>query len=132
MRSPYDYIVKPLGGRYNNTVEVGGKKLITNTEIFEHKYTNRIAEVIQVPLWNTLPIKQYDKVVLHHNVFRRMLTIKGKEVNSKSFLRDGEFIIRPDQIFMYGDVGAWKPIKGYTFVQPIKIKTCSLLKKKNL
>jgi len=122
MRSPYDYVVRPFGERYNNTIDVEGKTLITNSEFSDHRYINRVAEVMQTPIWNPHPIKQYDKVILHHNVFRRMWTVKGKEVNARSFLNEDEFIIRPDQVFMYGDIGSWKCIDGYTFIQPIKSK----------
>ncbi len=39
MKPVYDYIIKPLGKRYNNSVEVAdGKSLIVNTEIFNHGY----------------------------------------------------------------------------------------------
>ena len=42
MRSVYNYVVKPKGGRYNNSKKVGDKDLILNTEIFNHQYINRI------------------------------------------------------------------------------------------
>jgi len=130
MKSPYDYIVKPYGDRYNNSISIGDKSLITNTEASDHRHINRIAEVIQTPIHNVLPIKNGDKIILHHNVFRRMLTIKGKEVNARSFLNEDEFIIRPDQVFMYKrsekwsrfKESKWQCVKGYTFIQPVKNK----------
>ena len=120
MKSPYDYIVRHYGERYNNSVKVGDKTLITNSEFSDHRYINRVAEVMETPVYNPHPIKKGDKVILHHNVFRRMWTVKGKEVNARSFLNENEFIIRPDQVFMYGDTAAWTPIEGYAFIQPIK------------
>ena len=50
MKSPYDYIVKPYGDRYNNSISIGDKSLITNTEASDHRHINRIAEVIQTPI----------------------------------------------------------------------------------
>ena len=36
-----DFIVSPIGNRYNNSVRVDDKELILNTEIFNHQYINR-------------------------------------------------------------------------------------------
>ncbi|GAI37230.1 unnamed protein product, partial [marine sediment metagenome] len=33
MRSLYDFIVKPFGDKYNNEIQVDGKKLVINTKI---------------------------------------------------------------------------------------------------
>jgi len=49
MQALFDYIIKPVGGRYNNSVDVNGKELLVNTEIFNHQYVNREAEIIAVP-----------------------------------------------------------------------------------
>ena len=45
MRSLFNFIVSPDGERYNNSVKVGDKDLILNTEIFNHQYVNRNAVV---------------------------------------------------------------------------------------
>ena len=41
MKSVYNYIIKPKGQRYNNSVDVGEKSLILNTEIYNHQFVNR-------------------------------------------------------------------------------------------
>jgi len=33
MKSLYDFIVEPLGDKYNNEIQVGDKKLVVNTKI---------------------------------------------------------------------------------------------------
>jgi len=33
MKSLYDFIVEPLGDKYNNEIKVGNKKLVVNTKI---------------------------------------------------------------------------------------------------
>ena len=43
MRSLDCFIVKPLGERYNNDVEVGEKKLITNANIESFRHINKKA-----------------------------------------------------------------------------------------
>jgi len=86
MKSVYDFVVTPIGGRYNNTKKVGDKELILNTEIFNHQYVNRLAEVISTPtVGKDLGIKPGDTVITHFNVFRRWHDVKGKERNSRSY-----------------------------------------------
>ena len=38
MRSIYGFVIKPKGGRYNNTKTIGNKELIINTEIYRIIY----------------------------------------------------------------------------------------------
>ena len=121
MKSVYNFIVEPLGSRYKNTVSVGDKELIINSEIQNHQYVNRYAKVLSVPIYaESLGIKVGDTVIVHHNVFRRWYDVRGREKNSKSFFKDNKFIISQDQIFLYKNKDNWKPLEGFCFVQPIK------------
>ena len=122
MQSLDDYIVRPKGQRYNNAVDVGDKKLIINTEVFNHQFVNREAEVLAIPRNNKANIKVGDTVVLHHNVFRRWYNIKGEEKNSRSYFKEDTYFIKEDQIFAFKRNDKWKPMKGYCFVKPIKNK----------
>ena len=122
MQSLDDYIVRPKGQRYNNAVDVGDKKLIINTEVFNHQFVNREAEVLAIPRNNKANIKVGDTVVLHHNVFRRWHNIKGEEKNSRSYFKEDTYFIKEDQIFAFKRNDKWKPMKGYCFVKPIKNK----------
>ena len=119
MKSVYNYVVKPKGGRYNNSKKVGDKDLILNTEIFNHQYINRQATVISTPLVNYSNIKPGDTIIVHHNVFRRWHNMQGIEKNSKNYFNENTYIISRDQIFAYYDK-QWKPMPGYCFVKPIK------------
>ena len=49
MHALYNFIVEPIGKRYNNKKQVGDKELILNTEIFNHQYINREAKVTATP-----------------------------------------------------------------------------------
>ena len=121
MKSVHSFIVEPLGSRYKNTVNVGDKELIINSEIQNHQYVNRYAKVLSVPIYaDSLGIKVGDTVIVHHNVFRRWYDVRGREKNSKSFFKDNKFIISQDQIFLYKNKDNWKPLDGFCFVQPIK------------
>ena len=69
MRSIYDFIVKPVGKRYDNEVKVGGRTLVTNSSIESFKHVNNVAEVIETPAAFATSIKKGDLIVIHHNVF---------------------------------------------------------------
>ena len=47
MKSVHNFVVTPKGERYNNKKKVDDSELILNTEIFNHQYVNREAEVYQ-------------------------------------------------------------------------------------
>jgi len=122
MRPVIDFIIKPVGDRYNNSVKVGDKSLILNTEIFNHSYINRRAVVVSTPMHNPLNVSVGDELIVHHNVFRRWHNVKGVEKNGRGFLNDDEFLLQPDQFFMYGKPNDRKVVPGYTFIKPLKCK----------
>ena len=119
MRPIVDFIVKPVGGRYSNSVNVGDKSLILNTGVFNHSYINCRALVVTVPTYNPTGILEGDELVIHHNVFRRWHDMHGLERNSRGFLNDGEFLVGLDQVFMYGQPSNWTVMPGFTFLKPI-------------
>lgn len=116
MRSVHDFIVRPINGRYNNTVKVDDVDLIVNTRLEEFKSVNKLAEVVALPLAVETDIKVGDKVVVHHNVFRRFYDIRGNEKNSRSFIKEDMYACSPEQIYMYGEN---KTHLDYCFVKPI-------------
>ena len=116
MNAYKDFIISPVGERYNNTKQIDDKELILNTEIFNHQYINRLAKVIATPLLFQSPVKVGDEVIVHHNVFRRWHDVKGREKNSRSYWKEDKYIISQDQIYLYNN----KAMPGYSFVKPIK------------
>ena len=120
MKSVYNFVVKPKGERYNNTKKLDGGELILNTEIFNHQYVNREAEVISTPIIGDTDIKPGDTVIVHHNVFRRWNDVKGVERNSKSYFNENTYFINHEQIFLYKQEDKWIAPKGYCFVIPLK------------
>ena len=62
MKSLYDFIVSPIGDRYNNTKEVKDKTLIINTNVENHIYVNKKARVISIPAAYATEIKKGDIV----------------------------------------------------------------------
>jgi hypothetical protein len=123
MKSVYDFVVSPIKSRYNNTKKIGDKELVVNTEIFNHQFVSREAVVKSIPLVGETNIKVGDKVILHHNVFRRWHNIRGEEKNSRSFFDEETYFISEEQIFLYKSEDTdWRASKGYCFVKPIVSK----------
>jgi hypothetical protein len=120
MKSVYNFVVTPKGDRYNNTKKLDGGELILNTEIFNHKYVNREATVVSVPMVGYTDILPGDTVIVHHNVFRRWHNVKGIEKNSRSYFDESNYFISSDQIFLYKRDDKWMAPKGYCFVIPLK------------
>jgi hypothetical protein len=116
MKSVNDFIVTPINGRYNNTVKVDEIDLVVNTKIEEFKSISKIAEVVALPLSIKTNIKIGDKVIVHHNIFRRFYDIRGKEKNSRSFIKEDMYACSPEQIYMYGANTAHL---DYCFIKPL-------------
>ena len=121
MKGIYHFLVKPLQSRYNNTKSVGDKELIVNTENQNHEFISRQGIVLSTPAINNTSIEENAEVILHHNVFRRWLDVKGKEKNSTSYFSEDKYIVGQDQIFLYknNSIDEWRPLKGFCFVQPL-------------
>ena len=120
MKSVYDFVVTPIGERYNNSKKVEGGNLILNTEIYNHQFVNRKAKVVSIPIIGDTDIKPGDTVIVHHNVFRRWHNVKGIEKNSRSYFNEDTYFINHDQIFLYKRNEKWIAPKGYCFVKPLK------------
>ena len=127
MKSPYCFVVEPLGKRYNNVKSIGDKELIVNTDVSKHEFINRKATIVSCPAIGDYGLSPQDEVIIHHNVFRRWYDIQGKERNSKSYFKDNKYIITADQIFLYKYIAkmtrfknyTWLAMPGYSFVQPL-------------
>ncbi len=119
MNAYKDFIVSPIGGRYNNTKQIDDKELVLNTEIYNHQYINRSAKVIATPLLFQSPLKAGDEIIVHHNIFRRWSDVKGREKNSRSYWKDNKYIISKDQIYLYKRDN-WIAMPGFSFVKPLK------------
>lgn len=129
MKSPYYFIAKPMkGGRYNNTKEIGGIELIINTSEEDHKFSNRYAEVVELPLNYKGNIKVGDTLLVHHNVFKFYNDMKGRRKSGKSFFKEDLFFIEPDQFYMYHNGSEWVPYGRYCFIKPIDAKDSYIMK----
>ena len=120
MNSIYDFIIEPIGDRYDNKKTVGGKDLILNTKVESWKFVNRLAKVIAVPIALNTSIKKGDTIVVHQNIFRRFYNMKGEQSNSRSYFKDNLYFASVDQIYLYKNKYTWKSFGDRCFVMPIK------------
>ena len=118
MKAYKDYIISPMGERYNNTKKIDDKELILNTEKFNHQYINRKAKIIDTPLLFQSHLNVGDEVIVHHNIFTRWHDVKGRERNSRSYWKEDKYIISEDQIYLYKRKD-WIAMPGYSFVKPL-------------
>jgi hypothetical protein len=134
MRSVFDFIVKPVGDRYDNKIKVEGKELILNTKIESFKSVNNLAEVVAIPLAYSTNIKVGDIVIIHHNVFRRFYDIRGNQKNSRSYFINDLYFCSVDQIYLYKtDNKEWKTFGDRCFIKPLKnTSDLSMKKEQNL
>jgi hypothetical protein len=129
MKSPFYFIAKPKNGkRYNNTKEIAGVEFIISTSEEDHKFSNRYAEVVELPLGYSGPIKIGDTLLVHHNAFKFYNDMKGRQRSGKSFFQNDLFFIETDQFFMYKHNEKWCAYDRYCFVKPIPA-TESFIKK---
>jgi co-chaperonin GroES (HSP10) len=116
----FDFIVEPVGSRYENSIDIDGKELIVNTKIESFKSVSNMAKVVSVPLAYKTDIKVGDTVIIHHNVFRRFYDIKGKQKNSRSYFREDLYFCSSDQIYLYKTDTEWKSFGDRCFIKPLK------------
>lgn len=117
MTPRWDYLVTPLGKEYNNTKKIANQEFTMNTSIENANFVNRIGIVNAIPIGGEIPVGSV--VVVHHNVFRTYLDMKGKKRKSNEYFRDEEYLVHPDKIYMYDDGSGWETTKEYCFVSPL-------------
>ena len=120
MTGVFDFIVKPVGSRYENSIDIDGKELIVNTKIESFKSVNNAAIVVSIPLAYKTDIKVGDTVIIHHNVFRRFYDIKGKQKNSRAYFKEDLYFCSSDQIYLYKTDTEWKSFGDRCFIKPLK------------
>ena len=119
MKTTYQYLIEPVGERYNNAKQIEGKEIIINTTMDEtdFKYTNRIGKVVGLPAYDG-PLQEGDRVIVHHNTFRKWFNVRGRMKDSSNFIRNGWFYAGLDQVFAYDRGDGWVTVQDYCFVEP--------------
>lgn len=117
MTPRWGYLIKPLGEAYNNTKKIAEVDLVVNTSIENAQYVNRLGIVSAAPPGAEISVGSV--VVVHHNVFRTYLDMKGNQRKSNEYFRDGQYIVSPERIYMYDSGQGWSCTKDYVFVSPV-------------
>ena len=119
MKSLYDFIVEPLGDKYNNEIKINNKSLVLNSKIESFKFVNRHAIVKAIPLAFKTNIKIGDILIIHQNVFRTFYDSRGKKKKSRSFFKENLYFCALDQIYLYKNKDGWNSINNRCFIKPI-------------
>ena len=82
MRSLYDFIIKPLGDRYENELKLGNKTLVLNTKIESFKSVNNLAVVVETPKAFKTNIKKGDIIVRSQKFCSVLSNMTGVKKNS--------------------------------------------------
>lgn len=120
MKSLHDFIIKPLGKRYENEIKLGDSNLVLNTKIESFKAVNNMAVVVETPKAFKTNIQKGDIVVVHHNIFRVFYDMRGVKKNSRSYFKDDLYLCALDQIYLYKNKEDWKSFGDRCFVMPLK------------
>lgn len=119
MKSPYNFIVKPVNGsRYDNIKKIGDIDFITSVSQEDHTVSNRFAEVVSTPVNYDGEIKVGDTLLVHHNVFKYFYDMKGNQKSSSNYFKDDLFFVDEQRFFMYNNGYEWKAYGRYCFVKP--------------
>lgn len=114
------FIIKPLNGKlYDNERKVGETTYLTDTSIDSHVNTNRFATVVSTPAGYDGGVVKGDTVIVHHNVFRKVNDIRGKEMYSSGLLKDDYYMADDVEVYAYKRGDVWTAITPYSFVEPI-------------
>ena len=119
MKSPYYFIVEPIGDEYVNEIEIAGKKIVINSTVEDHKHVNRLAKIIHIPSRYNGSISVGDIIVVHHNIFRLYYDMKGNPRKSPNYFKDGMYFIDESQFYLYFNGERWNSVDQYCFVKPI-------------
>lgn len=116
MTPRYGHLVSPSGSEYNNTKSVDGIELVVNTTIEDAKYVNRVG-VMESSIDPDIP--NGSEVLIHHNVFRTYLDMRGRKRRSNEYLRDSLYLVDPDRVYLFKSGDRWRATRHWCFVKPI-------------
>jgi hypothetical protein len=119
------FIVRPKDGKRYANINDG---LIVSTSQEDHRFSQRVAEVVELPINYDGPIKAGDLLLVHHNVFKFYYDMKGRQKSGRSFFKDDLFFVDHMQFFMYHDGDRWHAHDKYCFIKPVEKKGSIIFK----
>jgi hypothetical protein len=119
------FIVRPKDGKRYANVKDG---LIVSSSQEDHRFSQRVAEVVELPINYDGPIKIGDLLLVHHNVFKFYYDMKGRQKSGRSFFKDDLFFVDHMQFFMYHNGERWSAHDKYCFIKPVEKKDSIIFK----
>lgn len=121
MQGIHNFIIEPIKNRYDNEKTTkSGNRLILNTSLDDHRFVSREARVIATPVSMDTEVKVGDKVIVHHNIFRRFYNMRNELKNSSSYISEDRYYCHYDQIYMKDSGNGWEGVGDYCFVSPVE------------
>jgi hypothetical protein len=120
MKSPYCFIVEPIGlRRYDNIKKYGDVDFIISSSQEDHRVSNRFAKVIATPIYYNGPVQPGDTVIVHHNVFKFYNDMKGRQKSSWNYVMDDMFLAELDQVYAFKRDADWQAVEPFVFIKPV-------------
>lgn len=110
------FLIKPLGETYNYKKN----DVIVSASVEDASYTNRIGVVVSTPIDYDGDIKEGDKVIVGHNVFRTYYNMQGQKNRSSKYFRDSTYMLSKDEIYMNSRGNSWIGTGDFCAIKPIK------------
>lgn len=108
-----NYIIVKVESEYEND-RSGIVENIDNNNTF---FITREAEVLAAPDFTIL--KKGDKVICHHNIFRKKGSVSGMTIHSAFHIEDNIYHVPLTEVFMYKRDNGWESLSPFCFVKPI-------------
>ena len=122
-----NYVIVKLDNAYDNEKYLGdgGQSIIVNSTIESVEHINREATVLSAPNYTIL--KKGDKIIAHHNIFRKKRNYKGVLTESDYQIEESVYYIPLSEIFLYKPFShkSWKAVDPYIFIEPITLDESS-------
>jgi hypothetical protein len=116
MRSPNYFIIKPKGGKYNNTKNIGNNEILVNDNISDGHSANREGIVVETPMAYKGNVNKGDTIIVHHNTFRQTRDMKNN-LNHGKLIKDDLYWV--DDYYMHidqdGNINSKAP---FVFIEP--------------
>ena len=122
--SIFKFIAEPENGEvYKNTIDIDGKDFVLNTHLGlgNKDLLQCQGVVLHSPLKNPLSVKDGDRIVVQHNIFRVWTDIEG-DIQHGNVVNDGEYMIDPSLVYAYNRGKEWYSTGGWIYLTPEKFK----------
>lgn len=118
MKAYHNVIVKLDQAIYND--KVGSIFIDVNKDEMQH--VHKEVTVVSAPEYTDL--KEGDKVIIHHNIIRQRIDIKGNIIESNYYLKDGHYGCPLTEVYLVKSKNDsdWRTYDPHVFIEPIEYK----------